>query len=537
MATKSDFIVKAGLTVSNSLTVATNTVTVGTSAYFVANGNIGIGTSSPITKLTVQTAALTDAVRWTDNINSTGILSTASGLSTIWSTTALGFGTGGTYTERMRIDSSGNVGIGNTNPAAKLHVHSTTLPMIISSSSGTSAMLEFQDGAATTNKWRIGSGSGTTTDGNFFIYDLRQTATRMVVDTSGNMGIGVTPNAWSTVTALQMAGPSMWGSSSVGHWSINTYFDGTNYKYINTGAVTDYYQLSGAHVWRYAASGTAGANVSFSEAMRIDSSGNILIGSADAGNTLRYLDLQNANTGSSAGAIMRFITANTAGTGVTTVDIVKYKSGGFYINNNETNTAAFTGFNVGASERMRIDSSGGVRIGITSNIYNAASSEKLSVKNTVTGCAATFQTTDVAGGYPILYVTSSDTVTASQNAILFYRGGSSVGSIGTTASATTYNTSSDYRLKENVAPITTGLATISALKPVTYDWVSANEKGEGFIAHELQEHIPYAVTGEKDAVNPDGSIKPQGVDYSKIVVHLVAAIQELSAKVAALESK
>ena len=194
-------------------------------------------------------------------------------------------------------------------------------------------------------------------------------------------------------------------------------------------------------------------------------------------------------------------------------------------------------YTTNGSERMRIDSSGGVRIATTANIFNAASSEKLSVKNTVVGCAATFQTTDVTGGYPILYLSSTDTVTASQNAILFYRGASSVGSIGTTASATTYNTSSDYRLKENVAPITTGLATVSALKPVTYDWVGTNENGEGFIAHELQEVIPLAVTGEKDAVNEDGSIKSQGVDYSKIVVHLVAAIKELSAEVEALKAK
>ena len=210
---------------------------------------------------------------------------------------------------------------------------------------------------------------------------------------------------------------------------------------------------------------------------------------------------------------------------------------------NEVQFKAFNGTNdvmtfaTGASERMRIDATGGARIGIAGNIYNAATSEKLSVKNTVVGCAATFQTTDVTGGYPVLYVSSADVTNASQNAILFYRGASNVGSIGTTASATTFNTSSDYRLKENVAPITTGLATISALKPVTYDWIGADEKGEGFIAHELQEIIPLAVTGKKDAVNEDGTIKSQGVDYSKIVVHLVAAIQELEARLAALESK
>jgi hypothetical protein len=91
--------------------------------YWDTNGNTGIGTTSPITKFTVQTTALADSIRWTDNINSTGILSTASGLSTIWSTTALGFGTsGGSYNERMRIDSGGNVGIGTSSPSKKLEL-------------------------------------------------------------------------------------------------------------------------------------------------------------------------------------------------------------------------------------------------------------------------------------------------------------------------------------------------------------------------------------------------------------------------------
>jgi hypothetical protein len=112
-----------------------------------------------------------------------------------------------------------------------------------------------------------------------------------------------------------------------------------------------------------------------------------------------------------------------------------------------------------------------------------------------------------------------------------------VGSIYVQAAATTYATSSDYRLKENVQPMTNGLTTIGALKPVTYDWIGLNEKGEGFIAHELQAVIPAAVTGEKDAVDAEGKIKPQGVDYSKIVVHLVSALQEAVAKIDALENR
>jgi hypothetical protein len=111
------------------------------------------------------------------------------------------------------------------------------------------------------------------------------------------------------------------------------------------------------------------------------------------------------------------------------------------------------------------------------------------------------------------------------------------GSISTSAGATAYNTSSDYRLKENVQPMTGGLDTIAALKPVTYDWIADQTTGEGFIAHELQAVIPRAVTGEKDALDKDGKMDPQGVDFSKIVPHLVAAIQELTARLAALEAK
>jgi hypothetical protein len=146
-----------------------------------------------------------------------------------------------------------------------------------------------------------------------------------------------------------------------------------------------------------------------------------------------------------------------------------------------------------------------------------------------------FWVAPVAGYFGQNHINGTGNGTAYQ---WFGYNGTSIGTItqnGTTA--VSYNTSSDHRLKENVTPMTVGLATISALKPVTYDWVGTNENGKGFIAHELQEHIPHAVTGEKDAIDEDGNPIYQGVDYSKIVVHLVKAIQELSAEVEALKAK
>ena len=99
-----------------------------------------------------------------------------------------------------------------------------------------------------------------------------------------------------------------------------------------------------------------------------------------------------------------------------------------------------------------------------------------------------------------------------------------------------YNTSSDYRLKESVKPLNGGLARVNALKPSVYNWKSDGSTGEGFLAHELAEVVPTAVSGEKDAVNADGTIKSQGVDISRIVPILVAAIQELTAEVNALKN-
>lgn len=113
--------------------------------------------------------------------------------------------------------------------------------------------------------------------------------------------------------------------------------------------------------------------------------------------------------------------------------------------------------------------------------------------------------------------------------------GATVGSI-TVGATTAYNTISDYRLKQNVQPMTGRLAEVMKLNPVTYNWTFDNSPGNGFIAHELAEVFPFAVTGEKDAVNEDGSIKPQSIDVSFLVPTLWAAIQEQQAQIEQLKA-
>jgi hypothetical protein len=171
-------------------------------------------------------------------------------------------------------------------------------------------------------------------------------------------------------------------------------------------------------------------------------------------------------------------------------------------------------FQTDSTERMRIDSSGYVLIGTTSYNYGATTN--------------TFQ---------IAVDDSSNVIsrnsTATRQLFVFNNPNGQVGAINISGSATSYLTSSDYRLKENIAPMTGALDKVSLLKPVTYKWKVDGSDGQGFIAHELQAVAPDAVTGEKDGVDAEGNPVYQGIDTSFLVATLTAAIQELNAKVEA----
>ena len=121
-------------------------------------------------------------------------------------------------------------------------------------------------------------------------------------------------------------------------------------------------------------------------------------------------------------------------------------------------------------------------------------------------------------------------LTSDGTAMEFRRGGSTVGTVSVTGSATAYNTSSDYRLKENIAPMTGALDKVAQLKPVTYKWKIDGSDGQGFIAHELQAIVPDAVVGDKDAVDAEGNPIYQGVDTSFLVATLTASLAKQSGK-------
>jgi hypothetical protein len=168
------------------------------------------------------------------------------------------------------------------------------------------------------------------------------------------------------------------------------------------------------------------------------------------------------------------------------------------------------------TEAMRLDSSGNLLVGTTSTSNSIPNGV-----NAVSITSGTSLNVGHANGTPNGY-----------SYMQYAYNGTTIGYIsqsGTTAVA--YNTTSDYRLKENIAPMQNALNVIQQLKPVTYNWKSDGSNGQGFIAHELQSVVPDCVTGEKDAVDEEGKPVYQGIDTSFLVATLTAAIQELNAKV------
>jgi hypothetical protein len=138
-----------------------------------------------------------------------------------------------------------------------------------------------------------------------------------------------------------------------------------------------------------------------------------------------------------------------------------------------------------------------------------------------------------------LQITSVASSTLDDNAITFYQDANKRGSIVVNATSTSYNTTSDYRLKENKEDISDAIERVKSLKPVKFNWISEpnQPKVDGFYAHELAEIVPQAVTGKKDALDYENKPDYQSIDQSKIVPLLTAALQQAIDKIEALEQR
>jgi len=275
------------------------------------------------------------------------------------------------------------------------------------------------------------------------------------------------------------------------------------------------------------------------EAMRIDSSGNVGIGTtspavrlqvngASSSNTaINIVSTPNAAESSSIQFFNNTVSRGRVG-GANDFD-------GLTLDSSTTEAAAVIRFRTGGTsltERARIDSSGTLLVGTTTVTGGGFAAGTRFISQGSGAAAAGFRRAENSGTNEYVRFTDGDDTDCGSI------------DVNATANTTAYNTSSDYRLKQNVAPMVGALEKVSKLKPCTWNWKHAPEvEGQGFIAHELAEVVPDCVTGEKDAVYEDGSINPQGVDLSFLVATLTAAIQELKAeldeakaRIAALEA-
>ena len=413
----------------------------------------------------------------------------------VFSTTADG---SATPTERMRLDSSGRLGIGTTTPSDALQVASGNILIGTNGSSAGYRALYF--GSSSTASARFAYieknndspfdfnivAQSSTTASSAINFKTTPISTAATIDSSGRLLVG-------TPTARALAGQT-----------AQSLLEGTTTPTSSLAAVCNANSTAGPLLLLGKSRGTAaGGTTAVAEGDRL---GAIFFTGANG------TDLSNI------GALIDCV-----------VDAEPFTSGD---TTDLPSRLMFSTTADGASsptERVRIASNGITYIGnttITTSSQQTTAPHAIIYSNGSSNVLA-------AGG-----LECNTTSTSARHHISFTNPNGVVGSISTSASATAYNTSSDYRLKENVVPLTGAADRLNQLQVHRFNFIADSGRTvDGFIAHEAQAIVPECVTGEKDAVDDEGNPVYQGIDQSKLVPLLTAALQEAMERIEALEAK
>ena len=543
-------------------------------------GKVGIGTTSPARLLQLNSSGQTD-LHLTSTSQGVGasdgmtIFLDSSGTGGLWLREAQSLRFATNSSEKMTILSGGNVGIGTTSPGRSLHVIGQVAIANAVDANSTGALLVSCDG--TSNK--IYSRTVQNVTGAHPIDFIQTSSTVMRIASNGNVGIGTnSPNY-----KLSVANASTRIVSINYQDSLNTIMSHAGSPNYGLEALT----IRGDYIAFY--TDYDPSHYQGLERMRIDSSGNVTIGT---NNTSQVFNVNTPSLNTSFPSYFSISGSYTSKISDVDIKAVGVLSGGGY----GSNLKFFTSNEATVSERMRIDSSGNVTIKAPSSsgggvlnlentttsvngtdwgslnfISNDSSTSASGIRASVVGTSTSFngdgnlvfstapsngtntERMRITGAGDVLFRATSvpsasnligsgfkydsksrmTLVQASDNNNLtdlqeYFNTDGAVGKIQTSGNATIFNTNSDYRLKEDLQDFK-GLDMVSKIPVYDFKWKTNGRRSYGVMAHELQEILPDAAAGKKDAINEDGSINPQGVDYSKIVPILVKSIQELKA--------
>ena len=450
---------------------------------------------------------------------------------------------------RMRIDSSGNVGIGISSPDGKLTLPATAsntpaLRLQSASSSTDGALSSYADASGT--YIALGANYYLNSSGNGAVFDTNDKSAAILFDGRGSGSLQFLTGSTGVASEgmrIDSSGRLLLGTTSAptgGDWAqySKAIFTGSTGSTADAGTIS--LKRGGT-----AANGNPLGVLSFSDSN---------------GGEFAYIKCEADGTTGSSDYPGRLVFSTTADGASSSTERMRIRSNGIirhflydeWMRSDGTTNCGFVGradqtisggdtanFGIstgggdllfgsgGTTERMRLNSSGAFMVGQT-NGSAGTPGIVCNANGTLTVCTSNASTS----------VFNHNDASGTRNLILFRTDGTNRGSITSNGSSTAYNTTSDYRLKENVVDLADGITRVKQLQPRRFNFIAdAGTTVDGFLAHEAQTVVPEAVTGTHNEVDDDGNAVMQGIDQSKLVPLLTAALQEAIAEIETLKTK